>query len=500
MNIHRILVAVILANSLALGVLAQPIEHVLSPEIGGAKYIQVIDMDNDGDSDIIAAGYSVLVWWENDGTGEFTYHPIAENHPETPFFWAGDLDYDGDSDIISSSVGDPVVTFRLNNGDGTFSLHYPIDPFNYPWLMKAADVDNDGDMDFISSNASWFEQGVFWWENLGNLVFSDSIAIYNDFFADQMVGEYDLGDLDNDGDLDMVWTDVMYNIYIFEFENGFEPGFTVPVGGEVYDITIDDINDDGFNDFAIAVFPDPQIYFRNTGNLQYTQTITGEVGFLWGIDAADPIDFDHDGDTDFLYRLGGSVRIFENLGDGVFETIFYLSRSGGMDMDIGDLDGDGDLDIVIPYHNDDMVIWHENTRVNNVGVSLSIAPFNSPTVIPPSGGWFGYSANITNTVAQGGTYIGQVTVYGPADNPNVPIQRYVDIQPGVPIIVDEIQHYLPAGYPSGEYLLVARLGLAPETIIAEDAFYFIKQPFPGNVPDAASAASDSSQFLTRIGR
>ncbi|GBE30681.1 hypothetical protein BMS3Bbin04_01717 [bacterium BMS3Bbin04] len=291
----------------------------------------------------------------------------------------------------------------------------------------------------------------------------------------------------------------MYNIYIFEFDDGFEPGFTVPINGEVYDIAIDDINDDGFNDFAVGVSINPQKYFKNVGDLEYIQVFTGIFG-MTGPEKVIPIDFDRDGDTDFLNELSGSVFLFENQGNDVYETIYYIPGGGGQDMDIGDLDGDGDLDVVIPYNNDDMVSWWENDRVTNVGVSLSIAPFNSPTIIPETGGWFGYSANITNTLAQGTTYIGQVTVYGPADNPNIPIQRYVNIEPGVPIIVDEIQHYLPAGYPSGEYLLVARLGLAPATVIAEDAFYFIKQPFPGNVPDAASAASDSSQFLTRIGR
>ncbi len=502
MKAHRILVPasfalclVFLANVAT----AQPTPHVLPGELIFSQEVIAVDMDQDEDIDILASSVDDLVWWENLGEGEFSYHLIANGDPGFDVLWAGDLDSDGDIDMITGSLYDLGLTFRLNNGDQTFSPSYPISPFNYPIQVNAADVDNDGDMDLFSSGGGNGNTGVYWWENLGDLEFSDPMVIYTTFSGDQGIGRFDLGDLDNDGDLDMVWPDRDVYTYVFEFNGGFQPGITY-FGNyyPVYGVDIDDINDDGKNDF-VAVQGHYQSFQRNIGNFEYEVVDIGDISSFYSGLNVESMDFDRDGDTDFIYLYDGPIIVFENTGNDQFVDTEFCSQSGITGyMDIADLDEDGDVDIVVSTDNPHTVTWWENDRVTNVGVSITLSPFNSPTVIPEIGGWLGYSVDITNTLNQGGTCRGRVAVYGPGDSPNLFFERAVNIQPGIPIGIDQIAHYVPAWAPPGEYLLVARLGFVPNTIIAEDAFYFIKEPFPLDQTATMMVPPDSLQLRTRI--
>ena len=75
---------------------------------------------------------------------------------------------------------------------------------------------------------------------------------------------------------------------------------------------------------------------------------------------------DGDGDMDIVAgsRLDDTVSWYEN--DGAADptwTAVDIDTSGDWvrDVHIGDLDGDGDLDIVVASRNDDTISWYENT-------------------------------------------------------------------------------------------------------------------------------------------
>src|SRR5690606_12599969 len=87
--------------------------------------IHTVDIDGDGDKDIIVAGYSdqLFAWFENiDGQGNFGSQNIIENDVLGAIgIYFSDLDGDGDMDIIGAGAGDDIVVWYENtDGFGTF--------------------------------------------------------------------------------------------------------------------------------------------------------------------------------------------------------------------------------------------------------------------------------------------------------------------------------------------------------------------------------------------
>jgi hypothetical protein len=83
-----------------------------SIDVRGANDLRIVDIDNDGDNDVLVASdeNSNLIWYENlDGEGDFgTKNIITDTTPDPNSAFPADLDNDGDFDIILSSDGVPA--------------------------------------------------------------------------------------------------------------------------------------------------------------------------------------------------------------------------------------------------------------------------------------------------------------------------------------------------------------------------------------------------------
>jgi len=221
------------------------------------------DLDNDGDVDILAGfGYGESIYFENIGTSNnpnfaegvlnaFNLTPNENGGPYIPSLV--DMDNDGDLDIISGTyienmqdTYDPVISYRVNNGTPTSpAFNAPVyDPFgmdnssteSVP-VPAVGDLDNDGDMDIIAGN---YDGNFLYYENAGIAqIPSFGIPQINPFSlsAEPIFLAPQLVDLDNDGDLDLMVGAVQ--IGILYYENG-------PVG----------LSEESLNQ-KIQVYPNP---------------------------------------------------------------------------------------------------------------------------------------------------------------------------------------------------------------------------------------------------
>ena len=131
-----------------------------------------------------------------------------------------------------------------------------------------------------------------------------------------------------------------------------------------------DLDGDGDVDLvAASAYHDKIYWYRNNGSETFTkQTVSGGAGTAnepWDVQVAD---LDNDGDLDLLSASDDDHRIdwYENSGTGVFvwRTVFE-GASNPRAVHAADLDGDGDFDVLSVSVGDEEVVWYENVGVDN---------------------------------------------------------------------------------------------------------------------------------------
>jgi hypothetical protein len=195
-----------------------------------------------------------------------------------------------------------------------------------------------------------------------------------------------VGDIDGDGDLDLVVTsDAPDKISILL--NTGNGSFAAPIhiflanGSSPHTPVTGDLDGDGDVDVAVSLKNSNavQVIVNNAGTL-----VPGPT-FAVGAEPRDLAigDLDRDGDADLVVsnRSGNSVSVLRNDGGLVFSVASYAAGTDPRDLDLGDVTGDGLLDIAVAAHDSDMIVILRNTG----GAAFVANPSISTAPRSPSG-------------------------------------------------------------------------------------------------------------------
>lgn len=354
---------------------------------GGAVIVAVGDLDNDGDQDIVSTEYlsSKLVWYENDGNANFTADDLDDSGVTNDGYVSvvlGDADNDGDLDIFYGGWNGQSIYYMENNGGGSFGQRQTIttDTEDVNTIILG-DFDGDGLLDlaatYKTNHFSWYKNTT----TVSTISFIEQTPI-----STGLRGAYGAaaGDMDGDGDLDVIGIASANNAgdlwLYYNTGTGFstDPDYYHNIVGdgtgndkvkEAKSVAVGDIDGDGDLDVIVTAEQNNKItWYRNNGTNSFVQmdVVTEDITDPVYVDLAD---MDGDGDLDVIWasrsgiEFGWSRNERVNSGDTVAVpwTTFTIDdeRNRGYSIAAADLNNNGKLEIITVSYTDDTVAWHQ---------------------------------------------------------------------------------------------------------------------------------------------
>ena len=354
------------------------------PDRAGWTDLALADANGDGRLDLLLAGADGLFVLRNRVEGwSPASMPWPGERPGSDYrLFAGDFDNDGDADLHVAGYGRSRVYH--NTGDGAFVLAQVLDSTGraMPVFATRTDFDHDGDVDILASDMKVLRfyrhtEGGLFEEATASAGFGETLAAGsgaasevtggagNDVSVAPAAQPIAWGDFDLDGAVDVI---ALFDDGVHRFYRNARQGrwvdWTERFGairrGGAKTVAAADFN----NDSALDVFlggPGEEgcRLLWNDGGRRFDgeNTPSAISGACGGLDtfAARPFDFDNDGFID-LVLAGASapgqsgLRLIRNLGNGRFEERAALLPglpSTVEAVETGDLDDDGDLDLVL---------------------------------------------------------------------------------------------------------------------------------------------------------
>jgi Tfp pilus assembly protein PilF len=294
------------------------------------------DFDNDGKPDLFVIRDGSLSLYHNDGGGKFSDVTSAAGIPAYPYLPSSvafaDVDHDGDLDIFITGLAD-----LSKPPEAGASVVFPDDFAPAPNLL----LRNDGNGKFTDITAAAKLNTT------GHAVAVVPTDFNNRRDLDLMVVNYgkapDLFSNQRDGTFRNVTKDV-----------------GLDVAGHWTCVAAGDVNKDGFTDFFFGRADGPGLFAMSDGKERF-KTIAAPAG-TEGARAVQFLDYDNDGLLDCVMLTDKGVRVWRNVGDGWIDTSEravspeFTALAEGRLFAAGDIDSDGDTDIIVRSPSGDLKI------------------------------------------------------------------------------------------------------------------------------------------------
>ncbi|HEU5079730.1 MAG TPA: VCBS repeat-containing protein [Opitutaceae bacterium] len=352
----------------------------LRPEAVGAPlvgkpwipFVGPVDLDKDGLLDIVGCDgqHNQVFWIRQVSRGKFEEQIIASEVPGPVHAEAVDIDGDGDLDLLIASMGvifpnnEKIgsVIILENDGHQTFTKHVIAEHIARVTDVRAGDFNNDGKLDLAVAQFGYDQGEIRWMENLGNWQFRSHILLSLSGAINVCVA-----DMNGDKTPDIVSVVAQQWEEVFLFQNDGTGNFTSKVifGSTNEDfgssgIALCDLNRDGKPDVLYTNgdgFDYAEPGSRPWHGVQWLENLGGgnfrqhRIGDLPGAYSPVGLDFDGDGAMDLIAVSGFndwknpssvSVMLFHNDGRMNFTPVpLATTPTHLMTAAAGDFDGDG---------------------------------------------------------------------------------------------------------------------------------------------------------------
>jgi hypothetical protein len=372
---------------------------------GGSMQFSIGDIDLDGDLDIVSVGdhssplipaeHGIMVFknngngtaWTKVMSGDFGYGGVA----------LGDVNNDGKMDVAygihhnysSTDFGNQVLEVVL--GDGTGMNWIPWDDNlgqqGQSWGMEGCDlgdIDNDGKLD-LGANSFGCCDGVWIYKNNGD----GSWTNIGGSLDLNSTGQFRFGDFNSDGKLDFVANNTQYNGQPYQIWQNTGNGQFIPMqsgipfSDDYFYFDIADVNNDGAPDLGLIYYGVPYVYtfdvFSNTW-VSISNGLPTTSQPLWNMAMGD---LDGDGNIDLVTEKTGLITLYTGDGTGNWTQAATLPIAEGIcrDIKLADFDHNGLADIAY---------WAEVNNTAFLRVYLNNTPTNEFWIKPvtPVGGEF----------------------------------------------------------------------------------------------------------------
>ena len=334
--------------------------------VGDYGLTALVDVDRDGDLDFVLGGRpsqpSQLYWFEFQSPAQWVQHTAGTNFLSDVGLAALDVDRDGWIDFVCSGV------WYRNTGkrrDEAFERIMFDENAAGAHDILAADMNHDGQMDIVMMGDERTKLNALCWYSIPRDVRQPWTRHPIGPPVHGAITPNGVADLDGDGDLDVARADTW-------FENADGKGMrwvahqNIPMGrkgpfGICVRTAVLDMDGDGKTEVVIAdadITDSKVVVLRNTdGKGGRWEKIAVPQSFTYGsLHALAVADFNNDGKPDIISneqeellptgRENPRWIIWENLGELKFrEHIILDTKLGGHELQVGDVDRDGDIDV-----------------------------------------------------------------------------------------------------------------------------------------------------------